>query len=286
MASAKTARSNVLGLDRELEQGIQLPNDCMPRNGIMKFTSRKERKSLGFLLALPIILSCGLLAGQRPPETLPAAEASVNPGINSKFVDPDLDVDEFVKRFEIESREIYLARHEILKACDIKPGEFIGDIGAGTGLFTQLFSQQSGDLGWVFAVDISPRFIEHINRQASATQLDNITGVLCRENSVNLPPDSCDIIFICDTYHHFEFPQTTMASIHRALKTNGRLIIIDFERLPGKSRPWLISHVRAGKDVFRAEIQDAGFDLVDEKKIKGLKENYFLQFKKNELPHS
>jgi hypothetical protein len=43
----------------------------------------------------------------------------------------------------------------------------------------------------------------------------------------------------------------------------------------------LIGHVRAGKEVFRAEILDAGFTLVDEKKIDGLKENYFLKFRKN-----
>ena len=59
------------------------------------------------------------------------------------------------------------------------------------------------------------------------------------------------------------------------------LIVIDFERIPGKSREWLLGHVRAGKEVFRAEIMDAGFTLADEPKIEGFKENYFLKFRKN-----
>jgi predicted methyltransferase len=72
-----------------------------------------------------------------------------------------------------------------------------------------------------------------------------------------------------------------MTSIHRALKDDGHLVVVDFERIPGKTREWLVDHVRAGKDVFRAEIQDAGFNLVEEKKVKGVKENYFLIFKKS-----
>jgi hypothetical protein len=56
------------------------------------------------------------------------------------------------------------------------------------------------------------------------------------------------------------------------------LVVIDFERVKGQSRDWVMGHVRAGKDVFRAEIQDAGFDFQEEKVIEGFQENYFLSF--------
>ena len=210
-----------------------------------------------------------------------AIETSVKPGINKNFIDPDLDVDSYVKKFEIESREVFVNRESILAACEIEKGDTVADIGAGTGLFTRIFANEVGSDGWVYAVDIAPRFIEHINREASKADLKNITGVLCAENSINLPPGSADVVFICDTYHHFEYPKSTLDSIHRALKDDGHLILIDFDRVEGKSRDWLLKHVRAGKDTFRAEIQDAGFTLVDEKMVEGLKENYFLKFRKN-----
>ena len=143
-----------------------------------------------------------------------------------------------------------------------------------------MFSESVGQTGWVYSVDISTRFLEHINKESADKKISNITGVLCAEDSVNLPPNSVDRVFICDTYHHFEFPKSTMTSIARALKEDGELIVIDFKRIPGKSREWLLGHVRAGKDVFRSEIQDAGFTLVEELKIEGLKENYCLRFKK------
>ena len=208
-------------------------------------------------------------------------EQSVKPGINKSFVNPDLDVDSYVKRFEIESREVFVTRERILAACEIKAGDTVADIGAGTGLFSRMFSVQVGDEGWVYSVDIAPRFIEHINKENAKFDLTNITGVLCAENSINLPPRSSDVVFVCDTYHHFEYPKSTLASIHRALKDDGHLIVIDFERIEGKSREWLLGHVRAGKEVFLAEILDAGFALVEEKKIDGFQENYFLKFKKN-----
>ena len=52
------------------------------------------------------------------------------------------------------------------------------------------------------------------------------------------------------------------------------------ERIPGKSREWVVGHVRAGKEVFRDEILAAGFVLEEEIKVEGFEENYFLRFRK------
>jgi len=46
-------------------------------------------------------------------------ETSVKPGINDKFIAADLDVESYVKKFEIESREVYLLRDSILTACEM-----------------------------------------------------------------------------------------------------------------------------------------------------------------------
>ncbi len=185
-----------------------------------------------------------------------------------------------MKRFELESREIYQARKAIAGACEIPSGARVADIGAGTGVFTRQFSEIAGAKGWVFAVDISPRLIDHINRESAKLKQENVTGVLCREDSICLPSNSIDVAFICDTYHHFEFPKSSLASIHRALSENGKLVVIDFKRIPGESREWTINHVRAGKETFQKEIEDAGFEKVSESLVPGLSENYFLTFRK------
>jgi ubiquinone/menaquinone biosynthesis C-methylase UbiE len=210
----------------------------------------------------------------------PAPETSVKPGINQNFLDPNLKVDEWLQKFEVESREVFLHRKEILAACDLKPGLRIADIGAGTGLYTRMFAEAAGENGWVYAVEINGKFIEHIQARAKQEGQANITGVLCPQDSVSLPPESIDRAFICDVYHHFEYPKSTMASLVKAMKPGAILVVVDFERIEGVTTDWIMGHVRAGKEVFRKEIEDAGLTLVEEVKIEGVKENYVLKFKK------
>jgi ubiquinone/menaquinone biosynthesis C-methylase UbiE/intracellular sulfur oxidation DsrE/DsrF family protein len=212
---------------------------------------------------------------------LAAQEKSVKPGINDSFRDPD--VKEFIGRFEVESREVFARRKEILAACEIRPGQTVADIGAGTGLFTRMFSEAVGKEGRVIAVDIAQKFLDHIEATSREAGLLNVETVRCTEDSTKLPAESVDVAFICDTYHHFEYPLKTMASVHRALKPNGRVILVDFRRIEGESSDWVLSHVRAGQDVFEREIVQSGFRKAGELK-NVLKENYLAVFEKVAAP--
>ena len=129
-------------------------------------------------------------------------------------------------------------------------------------------------------MDIAPRFLRHISELSRTDGVRNLKTVLCSERSVRLPVNSVDLVFICDAYHHFEFPQSTLGSIHDALRDGGALVVIDFERIPGTSREFILNHVRAGKADFRAEIEAAGFAFEREVAVAGFKENYLLRFRK------
>lgn len=234
-----------------------------------------------FSLALATSLATSACAQEAG--TLARTPESVKPGINDRFLDRSLDVSEWLGRFEIESREVYAAREAVLAACSVEPGFAVADIGAGTGFYSRLFASAVGDQGWVYAVDISPRFLEHINLKSDTDGVSNITTVLCSNRFVRLPPNSIDVAFVCDTYHHFEYPQATLSSIHRALKPTGSLVVVDFERIPGQSREFILGHVRAGKEVFQREIVHAGFRLEEEITIPAFQENYLLRFRKSPL---
>jgi ubiquinone/menaquinone biosynthesis C-methylase UbiE len=168
----------------------------------------------------------------------------------------------------------------ILQTLGLREGMAVADIGAGTGLFTLLMSQRVGPQGWVYAVEISPRFAQHLGQLAVKHKLANVSPVLCGERSVRLPPASIDLAFLCDVYHHFEYPNSSLASIHRALRDNGRLVVIDFKRIEGVTREWIMGHVRAGQETVQQEIEAAGFELVEEPALKRLSENYFLVYRK------
>jgi ubiquinone/menaquinone biosynthesis C-methylase UbiE len=206
-----------------------------------------------------------------------AQEKSVAPEINKAFVKPN--VADFQNKFEKEGREAFEQREAIVKACKLREGMHIADVGAGTGLFTRLFASEVGVKGLVLAVDISEDFLKHIQDTAGENKLRNIQTVLCKQDSIELPDESVDLVFTCDTYHHFEFPAKTLRSIHRALKTGGRLIVVDYHRIDGQSTDWVMGHVRAGLDVVEKEITSSGFRRIGEMKDV-LRENYLVEFEK------
>ena len=231
------------------------------------------------LLALSglVVSGCKTAPASASPAPL-AQEPSVKPGINAEYLKPGLDLTQWVERFEREGREIYDHRESIISAARIKPGSVVADIGAGTGLFTPYFSRAVGPKGRVYAVDIVPAFLDRIKQRAASEGLANVQTVRCTERSVELPPDSIDFAFICDVYHHFEYPRSSLASLHRALRPGGEVLLVEFKRLPGKSSDWILSHVRAGQEVFVAEIEAAGFKQIQEQDL--LKDNYVVRFRK------
>jgi ubiquinone/menaquinone biosynthesis C-methylase UbiE len=229
-------------------------------------------------LFVSLALLTGCQTGPAPSTGSPAAGKSVKPGINAEYLKPNLNVSNWVERFEKEGREIYDHREKIVAAAKIRAGSVVADIGSGTGLFTPMLSAATGPKGKVYAVDIVPNFLKLIAERAAQSGLKNVQTVLCTERSVELPPNSIDSAFICDVYHHFEYPQQSLTSLHRALRRNGEVFLIDFKRVPGVSSDWILNHVRAGQEVVTAEFEAAGFKKVEE--IPLLKDNYSLRFRK------
>ena len=92
----------------------------------------------------------------------------------------------------------------------------MADLGAGTGLFTHLFAERVGPKGKVYAVDIGPAFLKHIAKQAKRLGQERVVKTVLGHTSIrpNLLPGSVDVVFICDTYHHFEHPQKMLDSVH------------------------------------------------------------------------
>ncbi len=204
-------------------------------------------------------------------------ELAVREGLNDRFLDEQLEVDDWIARFEVESREVALQRDEILAALELNAGSCVADVGAGTGLFLAPMSAAVGAEGCVLAVEISPGFVTHLRERAEREGLENVQVIHCDEKDSRIPAASVDAIFVCDTYHHFTYPLTTLATLYRGLRPGGSLFVVDFERIPGKSSDWLLGHVRADKQTFRREIESAGFTFAKELSV-GLKENYMLRF--------
>jgi len=226
-----------------------------------------------FSRVLPAILTCIFSQALAL-----AQEESVKPGINDAY--EKTTVEEKVKQFERADRDVVQKKNEIIDACRLKPGMDVADVGAGTGLFTRLFATVVGSKGKVYAVDITRKFIEHIEKTCSEQDIKNVIGVVCTPDSTELKPKSVDLVFTCDTYHHFEYPQKMLASIHQALRPGGRLIIIDLKKTKAESSKGMKGHIRADKNTVIEEVTEARFKLIDELPL--MEKQYVLRFEKEQ----
>ena len=154
----------------------------------------------------------------------------------------------------------------------LKPGMTVADLGAGTGLFTRLFAPKVAPEGKIYAVDITESFVEHVEKTCKQQGIENVSCVVSTPKSAKLPAESVDLVFLCDTYHHFEYPFKMLDSIRAALRTDGRLIVID--------RKDASDHVRADQATVKTEAVAAGFKFLDETKVS--EKEYLMRFQKVE----
>ena len=218
------------------------------------------------LLQMTWLLSSGAIA----------VEQNVNPDINKPMVDPDYEI--WVQRFEHPGREVFSLREIIVKAANIQTGMDIADIGAGTGFYTRLFASAVGPEGKVYAVDIAENFIDEIVSQAEEAGMNNVIGIVNSQKETGLKAGSIDLAFVCDTYHHFEYPRTMLRSIFHALRQGGSLIVIDFRKIKGISSTWVMSHTRANRETVIREIESEGFVLTEDQDF--MKTNFYLRFRR------
>jgi len=249
-----------------------------------------------FFIALVCLLGCAT-RGTRAAETTlaaspagtaeppPAAESSepdqdepsAQPGINDPYFRPDGPA-RYSRILEAETREIVQRRSDIVDAIGLRTGMAVADIGAGTGLLTTEIADRVGVRGQVYAVDIVPEFLDLIRSRAEAEGLRNVTVIQGEEKATGLDPGSIDLAFMCDTYHHLEFPQAYMRSLFLTLRPGATLVLVDMKRVEGESSPSVLRHVRAGKAKVIGEVEQAGFVFESETDL--LEENYYLHFRR------
>ncbi|MDR3621291.1 MAG: methyltransferase domain-containing protein [Paludisphaera borealis] len=249
----------------------------------------RTRTITGLLAVAVACLAMALIGPSAVSQTAPSRtkqaeppKGKVDPRINAQFEKPDVKA--WIERFESENREVFARRAEIVTALNLKPGMAVADLGAGTGLFTRLMADKVGAEGRVYAVDVSPGFLKHIAEQSRKLGQKQVTTVQGTQLATNLAPGTVDLVFICDVYHHLEDPEPVLASIRQALRPGGALVLIEFDRVKGKSTDFVLKHVRADKKQFFHEIEQAGFTLDPSQPKVKLAENFFARFRKDDRP--
>lgn len=173
--------------------------------------------------------------------------------------------------FEVDGRDRRQKPDEVIKALDLKAGQTVVDLGAGSGYFTWRFAKAVGPGGKAIGLEIESNLVDKMKADASRRGLANYEARLVPTDDPQLAPDSVDVIFMCDTYHHINNRVAYFTKARQSLRQGGRLVILDMVRA-GKNQ----DHSVVREEVIE-ELQQAGFRLTKEFDLL-LPRQYFFTF--------
>lgn len=174
--------------------------------------------------------------------------------------------------FDDPKRDAWQKPHEVIQALALKPGAVVADIGAGTGYFAARLANMVPD-GRVYAVDVEPDMVRHLQERAKREKLSNLVPVAGTPDDARLP-EKADVILLVDVYHHIDQRDRYFNRLRASLNPGGRLAIIDF-RMDSPAGP--PKSARIAPDRVVAELKAAGYSLTQEHDF--LPRQYFLVFR-------
>ena len=131
---------------------------------------------------------------------------------------------------ERPERETEEAPSKAIAALRLRQGQVVADVGAGSGYYTMLLRAAVGPRGRVYATDIQPEMLALIRRKIEQLRVSNVELVLGTPTESRLPDGAIDLALMVDVYHELAQPQVFLQSLKRALKPDGRLVLIEFRK--------------------------------------------------------
>ncbi|PKL62328.1 MAG: hypothetical protein CVV31_06465 [Methanomicrobiales archaeon HGW-Methanomicrobiales-2] len=188
---------------------------------------------------------------------------------------------EFIS-FNNPNRETWEKTGDMLSYLDIGDGEVVADIGCGFGFFSFKFSQMVGEDGRVYSTEVNRDTLAYVEKIRDKFGL-NIQTVQARLNDACLPPGCIDTVFMCSMYHAVYIASLEsvkdefIASLKRALKKGGRLVIVDNAITPPSVVAYFGSAI--ARELVIAQLEYYGFHLVDSKQF--VPQRYVLVFQQD-----
>ncbi len=186
------------------------------------------------------------------------------------------DPKSYIGLLEDPKRDAYQKPHEVMTALSLKPGEVVADIGAGSGYFTFRLAHLVGNNGKVYAVDVSPDMILHINRRIRELKATNVVSILADPDDPLLPERSVNRFL--SARGTTSRTNEVLALMKRMLKPGGEIVMIDFHKKELPVGPPMQMKI-AREDLIK-QMETNGFRLAKEHTF--LPYQYFLCSRRND----
>lgn len=164
-----------------------------------------------------------------------------------------------ISKFEDPKRDLWQNPGLVLKLIGPLKDKTLFDLGVGSGYFSHHFLNEKA---LVIGADVDQKFLDHVSLRFKENQ--NFKTHLMDLNNPNISENSFDIIFSSNAYHHIENRIQYFRKVLPGLKTNGKLVILDFKKdvlEPVKLGP--PQAMRIDQSVVTLELRQAGFEIMN-----------------------
>ncbi len=117
-----------------------------------------------------------------------------------------------------------------IEALELKGGEVIADLGAGSGYYSFRLAPKVGEKGKILAVEIQDEMLAELKKRIEKDKISNVETIKCSEKDPKLPEGGVDLVLMVDVYHELAFPYEVMSAIHKALKPDGRVVLVEYRK--------------------------------------------------------
>ncbi len=111
---------------------------------------------------------------------------------------------------------------------NLSEGMVVCDLGCGNGYWTLPMAKKVGERGRILAVDIQREMLQKLRVRSGKAKLRNIEPILGNVDNPNLPAAELDLILMVDVYHEFSHPESMLWHLHRALKPEGVIALLEY----------------------------------------------------------
>ena len=161
-----------------------------------------------------------------------------------------------------------------LSLIEVKNGERIASVGAMNGYQEVQIAIMKDGIDWTIQ-DIDTTCLNQVEFSKVFNYYEKMKGspiigkfslLLGDETKTNLLEDSYDRVLLINVYHELTDKSAILTDIHRALKKNGRLVIMEFVAKKKGQKRKDCKHIKPWEPDFLKELETLNFKFIDRKR--------------------
>ncbi|WP_411030764.1 class I SAM-dependent methyltransferase [Spongiimicrobium sp. 3-5] len=169
-------------------------------------------------------------------------------------------------------RDQWMHLAKIYDLAGVEKGSQVADVGCHEGYLSLRLSEQVGETGKVYAVDVREDRLKRLKEHLSSSDINNVNVIHGDYDNPKLPAKSLDVVIVMDTYHEMDDYMQILGHIKKSLKPNGRILILEKLKahMAGKPRSQQVGAHTLSMKYVKRELKEAGFSIDQEVKDFGI----------------